>query len=30
VQYMSGEDFEKFWELDYQRSGEILRQIVKK
>ena len=30
VQYMSGEDFEKFWELDYQRLGEILRQIVKK
>jgi tripartite-type tricarboxylate transporter receptor subunit TctC len=30
VQYMSGEDFEKFWEQDYQRVGEILRQIVKK
>jgi tripartite-type tricarboxylate transporter receptor subunit TctC len=30
VQYMSGEDFEKFWEQDYQRAGEILRQIVKK
>jgi tripartite-type tricarboxylate transporter receptor subunit TctC len=30
VQYMSGEDFEKFWEQDYQKLGEILRQIVKK
>jgi tripartite-type tricarboxylate transporter receptor subunit TctC len=29
VRYMSGEDFEKFWEQDYQQVGEILRQIVK-
>jgi tripartite-type tricarboxylate transporter receptor subunit TctC len=30
VQYMSGEAFEQFLEQDYQKSGEILRQIVKK
>jgi tripartite-type tricarboxylate transporter receptor subunit TctC len=30
VQYMSGEDFEKFWEQDYQKVGEVLRQIIKK
>jgi tripartite-type tricarboxylate transporter receptor subunit TctC len=30
VQYMSGEDFEKFWEQDYQQLGEVLRHIIKK
>jgi tripartite-type tricarboxylate transporter receptor subunit TctC len=30
VQYMSGEDFERFWEQDYQKVGEVLRQIIKK
>ena len=25
---MSGEDFEKFWDQDYQQVGEILRQII--
>lgn len=30
VQYMSGEEFEKFWEQDYQKVGAILRQIIKK
>lgn len=30
VQYMSGEDFEKFWEQDYQKVGTLLRQLIKK
>jgi tripartite-type tricarboxylate transporter receptor subunit TctC len=29
VQYMSGEDFEKFWEQDYQQTGAFLQQIIK-
>ena len=30
VQYMSGEDFEKWWEQDYQKVGALLRQLIKK
>jgi tripartite-type tricarboxylate transporter receptor subunit TctC len=30
VQYMSGEDFEKFWEDDYKKVGALLKQIIKK
>jgi tripartite-type tricarboxylate transporter receptor subunit TctC len=30
VQYMSGEDFEKFWEDDYKKVGTLLKQIIKK
>ncbi|MGH8058541.1 MAG: tripartite tricarboxylate transporter substrate binding protein, partial [Candidatus Entotheonellia bacterium] len=29
-QYMSGEDFEKFWEQDYRKVGVVLREIMKK
>jgi tripartite-type tricarboxylate transporter receptor subunit TctC len=30
IQYMSGEDFEKFWADDYRKVGTLLRQIIKK
>ena len=30
IQYMSGEDFEKWWEQDYQKVGALLRQLIKK
>jgi tripartite-type tricarboxylate transporter receptor subunit TctC len=30
IQYMSGEDFEKFWADDYKKVGTLLRQIIKK
>jgi tripartite-type tricarboxylate transporter receptor subunit TctC len=30
IQYMSGEDFEKFWAEDYRKVGTLLRQIIKK
>jgi tripartite-type tricarboxylate transporter receptor subunit TctC len=30
IQYMSGEEFEKFWEQDYQKVGTLLRQLIKK
>ena len=29
IQYMSGEDFEKWWEQDYQKVGALLRQLIK-
>ena len=29
-QYMSGEDFEKFWDQDYQKVGTLLKQLIKK
>jgi tripartite-type tricarboxylate transporter receptor subunit TctC len=30
IQYMSGEDFEKWWAEDYQKVGALLRQLIKK
>jgi tripartite-type tricarboxylate transporter receptor subunit TctC len=30
VQYMSGEDFEKWWEQDYQKVGALLKKRIKK
>jgi tripartite-type tricarboxylate transporter receptor subunit TctC len=30
IQYMSGEDFEKFWADDYKKVGTLLKQIIKK
>jgi tripartite-type tricarboxylate transporter receptor subunit TctC len=30
IQYMSGEDFEKFWADDYKKVGTLLRQVIKK
>jgi tripartite-type tricarboxylate transporter receptor subunit TctC len=30
IQYMSGEDFEKFWAEDYKKVGALLKQIIKK
>lgn len=30
VQYLSGEDFERFWEQDYQQNGTVLQQIIQK
>jgi tripartite-type tricarboxylate transporter receptor subunit TctC len=30
VQYMSGEDFEKWWDQDYQKVGALLKQLIKK
>ena len=30
IQYMSGEEFEKFWEQEYQKMGAVLRQLIKK
>jgi tripartite-type tricarboxylate transporter receptor subunit TctC len=30
IQYMSGEDFEKFWAEDYKKVGALLRQVIKK
>jgi tripartite-type tricarboxylate transporter receptor subunit TctC len=30
IQYLSGEDFEKFWADDYRKVGTLLRQIIKK
>ena len=30
IQYMSGEEFEKFWEEDYKKVGTLLRQLIKK
>jgi tripartite-type tricarboxylate transporter receptor subunit TctC len=30
VQYMSGEDFEKWWDQDYQKVGTLLKQLIKK
>jgi tripartite-type tricarboxylate transporter receptor subunit TctC len=30
IQYMSGEEFEKFWEQDYKKVGTLLRQLIKK
>jgi len=30
IQYMSGENFEKFWDEDYRRMGILLRQLIKK
>ncbi len=30
IQYMSGEEFEKFWAEDYRKVGTLLRQIIKK
>ena len=30
IQYMSGDDFEKWWEQDYQKDGALLRQLIKK
>ena len=30
IHYMSGEDFEKWWEQDYQKVGALLRQLIKK
>lgn len=29
-QYMSGEDFEKFWDQDYQKVGTLVKQLIKK
>jgi tripartite-type tricarboxylate transporter receptor subunit TctC len=30
VQYMSGEEFEKWWDQDYQKVGALLKQLIKK
>jgi tripartite-type tricarboxylate transporter receptor subunit TctC len=30
IQYMSGEEFEKFWADDYKKVGTLLRQVIKK
>ena len=30
IQYMSGEEFEKFWDQDYRNVGNLLRQLIKK
>jgi tripartite-type tricarboxylate transporter receptor subunit TctC len=30
VQYMSGEEFEKWWDQDYQKVGTLLKQLIKK
>ena len=30
IQYMSGEEFEKWWAEDYQKVGALLRQLIKK
>ncbi len=30
VQYMSGEDFEKWWDQDYQKVRTLLKQLIKK
>ena len=30
IQYMSGEDFEKWWEQDYQKVGALLHPLIKK
>lgn len=30
IQYMSGEEFEKYWAEDYKKVGVLLRQIIKK
>jgi tripartite-type tricarboxylate transporter receptor subunit TctC len=30
IQYMSGEDFEKWWDQDYQKVGALLKQLIKK
>jgi tripartite-type tricarboxylate transporter receptor subunit TctC len=30
IQYMGGEEFEKFWEQDYRKVGTLLKQIIKK
>jgi len=30
IQYMSGEEFEKFWAEDYRKVGTLLRQLIKK
>jgi tripartite-type tricarboxylate transporter receptor subunit TctC len=30
IQYMSGEEFEKFWADDYKKVGALLRQVIKK
>jgi tripartite-type tricarboxylate transporter receptor subunit TctC len=30
IQYMSGEDFEKYWDQEYRAMGTLLRQLIKK
>ena len=30
IQYMSGEEFEKWWDQDYQKVGALLKQLIKK
>jgi tripartite-type tricarboxylate transporter receptor subunit TctC len=30
IQYMSGEDFEKWWAEDYRKVGALLRELIKK
>ena len=30
VQYMSGEDFEKWWTDDYKKVGALLKDVIKK
>jgi hypothetical protein len=30
VQYMSGEEFEKWWDQDYQKVGVLLKGLIKK
>jgi tripartite-type tricarboxylate transporter receptor subunit TctC len=30
IQYMSGEDFQKFWDDDYRKVGTLLKDLIKK